>query len=232
MAGHRTARCFNLPGRDALGLKRFQAELPKIQREPAFSGAVYAAFEGLAEFGAFGLQHDVELSNLGVTRRRAARGAALALAMVISASSLFSLALVLSHRIMLEDFALEDPNLDAAGAIGRMGRSDAIINVGAQRMQRHTALAIPFEASDFRAAKATRTIDPNSLGAESYRRLHGPLHRPTKRDAPLELLSDQIGDERRFNLRLANLDNIDDDFAARSRPTSFGSCRYPHPSCR
>src|SRR5215470_20082522 len=43
-------------------------------------------------------------------------------------------ALVLRHRIVLQDFALEDPHLDAAGAIGREGGGDAVINVGAQRM--------------------------------------------------------------------------------------------------
>src|SRR6266702_7193011 len=67
--------------------------------------------------------------------------------------------LVLGHRIMLEDLALEDPDLDAAGTErGERGRN-AVIDVGAQRVQGHAAFAIPLHARDFRAAETTRAID-------------------------------------------------------------------------
>src|ERR1700710_3309730 len=47
--------------------------------------------------------------------------------------------LVLGHRIVLEDFALEDPDLDAAGTErGESGRN-AVVDVCAQRGQRHAA---------------------------------------------------------------------------------------------
>src|SRR5260370_39834759 len=60
--------------------------------------------------------------------------------------------LVLRHRIVLEDFALEDPDLDAAGAErGERGRHP-VIAVGAQRVQRHPALALPSHPRDFGAA--------------------------------------------------------------------------------
>src|SRR5947209_9876883 len=52
--------------------------------------------------------------------------------------------LVLGHRIMLEDFTLEDPDLDPARAIRRMRGRHAVVDVGAQRVQRHAPLAIPF----------------------------------------------------------------------------------------
>src|SRR6185312_11586455 len=38
--------------------------------------------------------------------------------------------LVLGHRIVLEDLALEDPDLDAAGAEGRERGGDAVIDIG------------------------------------------------------------------------------------------------------
>src|SRR4030095_490779 len=61
--------------------------------------------------------------------------------------------LCLGHRIVLEDLALEDPDLDAAGAErGERGRH-AVIDVGAQRVQRHAAFAVPFHARDFSAAE-------------------------------------------------------------------------------
>src|SRR3546814_2237366 len=45
--------------------------------------------------------------------------------------------LVLRHRIMAQNFALEDPNLDPADAIGGVGFSFGIVDVRAQRVQRH-----------------------------------------------------------------------------------------------
>src|SRR4051812_31984136 len=64
--------------------------------------------------------------------------------------------LVLGHRIVLKDLALEDPDLDAAGAeCGERG-CDAIVDIGAQGVQRHAAFTIPFHAGDFGAAETTR----------------------------------------------------------------------------
>src|SRR6202011_6342355 len=119
--------------------------------------------------------------------------------------------LVLRHRIMLEDFALEDPDLDAAGAEGGERRRHPVINVGAQRVQRHASLAIPFHARDFGAAETARAIDTAAFGAETHRRLHRALHGAAKRDAALELLRDRFGDERGVEFGLADLDDVDDD---------------------
>src|SRR6187397_436787 len=100
--------------------------------------------------------------------------------------------LVLGHRVVLKDFALEDPDLDAAGAErGESGRN-AVIDVGAQRVQRHPSLTIPFHTGDFGTAETTRAVDTNALGTETHRRLHGALHGATERDAALELLGDRF----------------------------------------
>src|SRR5712671_5837531 len=123
--------------------------------------------------------------------------------------------LVLRHRIVLEDFALEDPDLDTAGAeCGERGRHP-VIDVGAQRMQRHTAFAIPLHARDFGAAETARAVDADTLGAQPHRRLHGALHRAAERDTALELLGDRFGDQRGVKLGLADLDDIDDDVRGR-----------------
>src|SRR3954469_10982658 len=76
--------------------------------------------------------------------------------------------LVLGHRIVLEDFALEDPDLDAAGAEGGERGGDAVIDIGAQGVQRHAAFAIPFHTGDFGAAEAARAVDANAFGAETH----------------------------------------------------------------
>src|SRR5688572_8691183 len=119
--------------------------------------------------------------------------------------------LVLGHRVVLKDFALEDPDLDAAGAErGESGR-DAVVDVGAQRVQRHPAFAIPFHAGDFGAAETARAVDTNALGAEAHRRLHRSLHGATERNAALELLGDRFSDQGGIELRLADFDDVDDD---------------------
>src|SRR5689334_2359277 len=51
---------------------------------------------------------------------------------------------VLSERVMSEDLALEDPDLDAANAIGGVRFGLRVIDVAAQRVQRNAPLAVPF----------------------------------------------------------------------------------------
>src|SRR6267143_2375680 len=119
--------------------------------------------------------------------------------------------LVLRHRVVLKDFALEDPDLDAAGAErGERGRH-AVIDIGAQRVQRHPPFAIPFHAGDFGAAETARAVDTNALGAKTHRRLHRALHRAAERNTALKLLRDRFGHQSGVELRLADFDDVDDD---------------------
>src|SRR5215213_8230941 len=107
---------------------------------------------------------------------------ALALAAPTRAASFFVQTLVLRHRIVLKDLAFEDPNLNAARAVGRERRRGTVINVGTQRMQRHAAFAIPLQASDFGSAQTPRAVDADALGAEPHGGLHRPLHGASERD--------------------------------------------------
>src|SRR6201992_988842 len=119
--------------------------------------------------------------------------------------------LVLGHRVVLEDLTLEDPDLDAAGTERGERRRHAVINIGAQRMQRHPPLAIPFHPGDFSAAETTRAVDTNTLGPKKHRRSHRALHGTAECDAALELLRDRFGNQGCVELRLADFDNVDDD---------------------
>src|SRR6202047_3278307 len=110
--------------------------------------------------------------------------------------------LVLRHRVVLEDLALEDPHLDAAGPVGRDRGGDALVDMGAQRVQRHPAFAIPFHAGDFGAAEPARAVDADPLGAKTHRRLHRPLHGAAEGDAAFKLLADRFGDQLRVELGL------------------------------
>src|ERR1700693_2337825 len=117
---------------------------------------------------------------------------------------------VLRHRVVFHDLALEDPHLDPAGAVGRARGGDAGIDVGAERVQRHPALAIPFHPRDLGAAEPARAVDADALGAQAHGRLHGAFHRPAECDAALQLLRDRFRDQLRIELGLADLDDIDD----------------------
>ena len=185
----RAAGGLDLARGDALRLHRLQAELAEVERRAALGGAVDAALVALRNLVRFGCSMTYALvpRPLARARARSRRG---------RPASAFGQALVLRHRIVLHDLALEDPDLDAAGAVGGEGGGDAVVDVGAQRVQRHAALAIPFHARDLGAAEAARAVDADALGAEPHRRLHGALHGAAERDAALELLGDRFGDQR------------------------------------
>src|SRR5512141_1539368 len=61
--------------------------------------------------------------------------------------------------VQVEDLALVDPHLDADDAVGRLGFRKTVVDVGAQRVQRHAAFAIPLRTGDFRAVQAAADID-------------------------------------------------------------------------
>src|SRR3546814_11094830 len=73
-------------------------------------------------------------------------------------------ALVLGHRVMSHDLTLEHPHLHAAAAIGSLGGGAGEIDIGAQGMQGHAALAVPLDAGDFRTAEKTADGDADAAG--------------------------------------------------------------------
>src|SRR3954468_17272566 len=96
-------------------------------------------------------------------------------------------ALVLRHRVVLEDLALEDPDLHAAGAVGGLGGAFTVVDVRAQGVKRHAAFAVPLRAGDFGAAQTAGAGDADAFGAKAHGRLHGALHGAAERHAALEL---------------------------------------------
>src|SRR3984893_10005342 len=207
MACQGAPRRLDLARRDAVRLHGLEAEMDEAQRRAVGGDALDPALVRLAELGAHRLQHGTTslstFKNTSSLSALAARAAGLALGHPI----------VLRHRVVLEDLALEDPTLDAAGAVGGKRGGDAVVDIGAQRMQRHPAFAIPFHAGDFGAAQPAPAIDADALGAEAHRRLHGALHGAAERDAAFELLGDRFGHQLGVELGLPDLDDVDDDVA-------------------
>src|SRR5438270_10177550 len=110
-----------------------------------------------------------------------------------------------------QHLAAEDPHLAADLSVGGLGLGEAIVDVGAQRVQRHPALAVPFVARHLRAAQTAGAGHADSLGAELLRGLDGLLHRPAEGDAPLELGGDVLRHQLRVRLRLAHFDDVEED---------------------
>src|SRR5579871_163582 len=192
----RTPRGLDLARGHPLRLHGLEAEGAEIEIGPAFGGAVDAALMGLSEFRSLGRKHDLWSSAPG-------------------AGLLFLGALVLGHRVMRQDLALEHPHLHAAGAVSRLGRSDAEIDVGTQRVQRHAAFAIPLDPGDFRPAEPAGTIDSDTLGAKPHGRLDRALHGTAKGNPALELLGDILGHQLGIDFRLADFEDVEGDLAPR-----------------
>ena len=109
-----------------------------------------------------------------------------------------------------QNLALEDPALDADLAVRGVGLGEAVLDVGAQRVQRHATLAVPLVARHLGAAQAARAGDADALGAELHRRLHRLLHGAAEGDAALELGRDVLGDELGVGLGLADLLDVEE----------------------
>src|SRR6056297_3665236 len=107
----------------------------------------------------------------------------------------FLLAAVPSRRIVLENLAFEDPDLDADDAVGRPGLGERVVDVGPQGVQRHAALAVPLGPRDLGTAETAGDVDADAEGAHAHGVLHRPLHRAAERHPTLELLGDAFGHE-------------------------------------
>ena len=88
--------------------------------------------------------------------------------------------LILRHRIVFHDLAFENPDLDPAGAIGRLRGGDAIVDVRTQRVQRNTSLVIPFDARNF-GAYGLKAMEPERLTAREIEAARRAITRQMKR---------------------------------------------------
>src|SRR5271155_4672596 len=201
------------------GSSAFRPNSPKLSENPPFALPRIRPLNALRNLVFLGC---IMVVDFQLPLGRVATGTAVAVTLTRLAARTMrrrgvglGLALVLRHRIVLEDLALEDPDLDPAGAVSGMRGGHAIIDLGAQGVQRHAAFAIRLHTRDFRAAQAAGAVDANAFGAQTHRRLHRALHRATECDAALELLGDGIGDQGRVDFRLAHLHDVDRHFRLR-----------------
>ena len=112
-----------------------------------------------------------------------------------------------------ENFTLVGPAFYADDAVGGVRFGKAIVDVGAQRMQRKLTLQIPFRPGDFGAVEAARHPDLDSLAAEAERRVHTLAHGAAEGDALLQLEGDRLCHQLSVQFGLMHFLNVDEDFA-------------------
>ena len=163
----------------------------------------------------------------GLRRRAAAATAAAATVTVAApaATAAVAIALLLGRALHVgevragvalgHDLALVDPALHADAAERRLGLEEAVVDVGAQRVQRDAAVGVALGAGHLGAAEAAADLDLAALGAGAHGARERALHRAPEGDAVLQLLGDRLRDELGVELRALDLEDVDLDLLAR-----------------
>src|SRR5688572_19000785 len=113
-----------------------------------------------------------------------------------------------------EALTLVEPHLHANLPVGRVRFREAVVDVGAQRLQRKLSVQVPLGARDFCAVQPTGHTHLDPARAEAQRRFNRLAHRTAEGDALLELHRHRFGDQLRLQLRLLDLLDIDEDLPA------------------
>src|SRR5690606_19790275 len=205
VAADRAAAGLDLARGHLAGGGGLEAVLAEAHGIAAPGQAVVAALVHLAVLGSLGLQHDL-VPRLAVAAR-ATR--AIAVTAVATLATRRIVLLLLADLGEVEDLALVDPGLDADDPVGRPGLGEAVVDVGAQRMQRHAAFALPRRTRELGTVEAAGHVDLDAQRAQAHRVADGALHRAAEHDAALELLRDRLGDQLRVELGLAHLGDVD-----------------------
>src|SRR5690606_19857218 len=106
------------------------------------------------------------------------------------------------------DVALVDPDLDADPAERGPGLEEAVVDVGAERVQRHLALAVELRPAHLGAAQTAGALDPDTLRAGPHRGLLRLAHRPAERHPGGQLLGHALGHQLRVGLGVLHLEDV------------------------
>src|SRR5277367_5161154 len=109
--------------------------------------------------------------------------------------------------LLLVDVAAIDPGLDADDAVGGVSLGETVVDIGTQRVQRQTALEIPFGTGDLISVETAGDANLDAFAAEAQSRINRLAHRAAEADALLELQRDVLGDELSVEFRLVDLEN-------------------------
>src|ERR1700722_8657113 len=94
--------------------------------------------------------------------------------------------------LLLIDIAAVNPGLDADDAVGGVRLGETVVDVGAQRVQRQTALEIPLRTRDFIAVQTAGDADLDALASEAERGVDRLAHGAAEADTLLQLQRDVL----------------------------------------
>src|SRR5699024_958891 len=84
-----------------------------------------------------------------------------------------------------EHLALVDPHLHADAAVGGGSLGEAVVDVGAEGLQRDGAVVVVLHAGDLGAVQAAGDLGLDAQGTHAHGAAHGVLHGPAESDALL-----------------------------------------------
>src|SRR4030066_642680 len=123
----------------------------------------------------------------------------------------------------LTNFAFEHPNLHTDDAVSSLRFRSAVVNIGTQSMQRHTAFAIPLGTGDFNPVQTAGAHDLDALRTQAHRVLHRAFHRAAEHDALFQLRGNAVSDQLRINFRFTDFLDGDIDRLQAHALAQFGA---------
>src|SRR5690606_6794994 len=233
VAGHGDSSSLDLAVRDVGGLEGLDAEVTEgdrgatLGRAGALGVVLLAVLQpardqhgsGLRSGGLGGSRRGLRSGGRGGLRTRGVRTAATASGTVAPVATATGSARsgrgLLLRELLLRHVALVDPDLDADAAEGRAGLVEAVVDVRAQRVQGHAALAVELAAAHLGATEAARALHTDALGTGALRGLDALAHRTAEGDAARELLGDALRDELGVDLGVLDLEDVELHLLAR-----------------
>src|SRR5690606_4388511 len=108
-----------------------------------------------------------------------------------------------------DEVALVDPHLHADAAERGTGLEEAVVDVGAQRVQRDTAVAVVLGPGHLGTAETTGALHANALDLwRPHRRLDRLAHGTAERDTVGQLLGDALCDQLSIRLGVLHLEDV------------------------
>ena len=94
-----------------------------------------------------------------------------------------------------------------------MSGGGAVVDLGAEGVQRHATLAVPLATAHLGAAETTGALDTSTLGAGLASGLDGLAHGAAEGHTALELLGDGLSNQNGVELGTLDLDDVDGEVA-------------------
>ena len=119
--------------------------------------------------------------------------------------------MVVVAAVLVENFALVQPNLNTDSAVGCCSLSKAVVDVCTDGLQRDSTVMVLLASSNFCTIETAGYHDLDTLCAELHGAADALLHSSSESDSLLELLCNVLSNELSVEVRLLNFNDVDDN---------------------